>query len=188
MKNNLLKNKSGFTLLEMMIAISLFTVVMLISSNMFLRSIDSQARSVNSKGIQESLGFALAVMSKEMSGALANPTSCDSNCVDTREFFCVTESGGSLFFRNANGECVSYNRIQSGTTLAHMIGAARGSIGYTALTPNNISITRMDFSSVYTHDATYPIAQVTVSIQGQSLINTNHPDTVTMQTTVSIGQ
>jgi prepilin-type N-terminal cleavage/methylation domain-containing protein len=38
------KNQKGLTLLEMLIAVSLFVVVMLISTTMFMRSIESQTR------------------------------------------------------------------------------------------------------------------------------------------------
>lgn len=87
MKENSIKIESGFTLLEMMIAVALFTVVMLISSNMFLSSIDSQSRAIGSKNIQESLNFALASMSNEMAKAVVDPTSCNASCATVRQFF-----------------------------------------------------------------------------------------------------
>lgn len=171
----------------MMIAVSLFTIVMLISSNMFLQSIDSQARAISSKDIQESLNFSLTILTNEMSGALVDPTSCDAGCVDPTEFFCITESGGALHFKNSSGNCVSYSRLIDSTTGANVLSTGDG-INNLYLTPNNINISALNFSAVYMDDATYPIARVTVSLTGESLARETHPESMTVQTTIAVGQ
>jgi len=188
MDKKFIKNNSGFTLLEMMIAVSLFTVVMTISTNMFLQAIDSQARAISSKGIQESLNFSLIIMTNEMSGATVDPRSCDpENCLDSNEYFCVAENGGSLIFKNSNGDCVSYTRVMNANTGANILTISRGGVSGN-LTPNNIDISDLNFSSFYTTDLTYPIARATIYLKGQSLSRENYPDTVSLQTTVAVGQ
>lgn len=187
MDKKFIKNNSGFTLLEMMIAVSLFTVVMTISTNMFLQAIDSQSRAISSKGIQESLNFALVIMNNEMSGAIADPTPCGNpGCSDKNQFFCVTDSGSALTFRNSNGDCVNYQL--NGTVNGSVLSMTRGGEGSAKLTPSNINITGLNFSSFYVTDLTYPIARVTIYLKGQSLSRENYPDTVSLQTTVAVGQ
>lgn len=193
MKKNISKNNSGFTLLEMMIAVSLFTIVMLISSNMFLQSIDSQARSISSKDIQESLNFTLTTITNELAGATVtaekNPAGCspDDTCVDESEFFCVFDDGKSLTYVNVDGNCVTYSSSMPNSQSSVLdVSHENGNSGF--LTPNNITLTSVNFSSLYMADATYPIARVTVSLTGESLARETHPESMTVQTTIAVGQ
>ncbi len=182
----LIKNNQGLTLLELMIAISLFTVVMMISTTMFLRSIDSQTRSISSKSLTESMNYALTIMSDEAAGAIKDPTTCDAVCVDPDAYYCSMSSGTKLAFRNAAGSCTFYEiEIDSSIErlkVTHIDEEASEAEAY--LTPKTI---RLNSFNVYTGSATdgvLYIGELTMALSGQSLTTENQPDILRLQTSV----
>lgn len=185
MKFTIFKNQTGFTLLEMMIAISLFTVVMVVATSMFLRSIDSQSRSITSKSMQESLNFALAIMANGVAGA--KPTASDCGCPVENKFFCISGSSESLTFKNSSDECVTYSVVLDSTRGINILALDRaGSPDY--LTPYNVNVSSLKFFIASVDDLNYSIANVTMGIKGESLSREDYPDSVFLQTTIAIGQ
>lgn len=57
---------TGFTLLEMIAALGVFSVVIVIFSSTFLSLLNAERRAQASAGVQDNLRFALEVMSKEI--------------------------------------------------------------------------------------------------------------------------
>ncbi|MCX6792616.1 MAG: prepilin-type N-terminal cleavage/methylation domain-containing protein [Candidatus Falkowbacteria bacterium] len=187
MKENSIKIESGFTLLEMMIAVSLFTVVMLISSSMFLSSIDSQSRAIGSKNIQESLNFALASMSNEIAKAVVDPGPCDGRC-DGASVFCVLGSGleKKIIFKELDNTCIAY-QLTTFSSDVRVLSMSRDGLTPVYLTPRNINISDLNFNTEYVTNVTNYIAKASVSITGQGLNRENHPDIVSIQTLVTVG-
>ncbi len=176
--------QNGFTLLEIMIAVSLFVTVMLISTTMLVRAIDSQTRSINSRALQENLNYALAYMSYEASGALVDPTSCSVvGCSDATQFFCSYTSNTKLTFKDANSLCVTYD-IKVDTNGVSRLEMKRSTTS-AYLTPPTIQVTGLKFNTGNTTDPTYPIGEVTISIIGQTLNGQNYPETLQAQTTIA---
>jgi prepilin-type N-terminal cleavage/methylation domain-containing protein len=69
MQRNLYKKNNsnkGFTLIEMMISLAIFTVVALVSVGAFLKILDANKKSVNLKTTINNLNFALESISREM--------------------------------------------------------------------------------------------------------------------------
>jgi len=178
----LTSHPAGLTLLEMMIAVSLFTVVMIISTTMFLRAIDSQQRSVNSKELQESLSYALAYMSNEASGVVQDPTSCNVACIDSTAFFCSFSSNTKLTYRNASSQCITYE-IENDGAIPRLKVTRAAESDY--ITPSTIRMTSLVFYVGNTDDATYPIGVATMALTGQTLNGKDFPDSLRLQTTVA---
>ncbi len=176
------QHPAGLTLLEMMIAVSLFTIVMIISTTMFLRAIDSQQRSVNSKELQESLNYALAYMASEASGVVQNPTTCNVACVDATAFFCSFSSGTKLTYRNESSVCVTYE-IENDGAIPRLKITRGAETDY--LTPSTIRMTSLAFNVGNTDHVTYPIGVATMALSAQTLTGKNYPDTLRLQTTVA---
>jgi len=183
---HLRNNQFGLTLLEMMIAVSLFTIVMLISTTLFIRAIDSQQRSVNSKELQEGLNFALAYMANEATGVLQDPsTDCISvplSCASTN-FFCTDNSDAELLFTNANGNCVVFEIANDDSSIPRLQMTRGAAVDF--ITPASIRITALKFSVSNTDDATYPIGRAAMSITGQTLAGQEYSETLRLQTTVA---
>lgn len=185
MKNKMF-NKQAFTLIEMMIAVSLFTIVMLVSTTMFLKSIDSQVRSINTKDLQEGLNHALTIIANEASQAVINPTSCNSEeCTDERQFFCVLESGASVVFKKANNDCVYYSPAGHPSG-AYILQSKIGSAETDVLTPISLNLSYVRFHALEQYDADYPTAKLTIVLKGENLVGGDYPDLIFMQTTVTI--
>lgn len=184
--NYLEHNQSGLTLLEMMIAVSLFTIVMLISTTLFIRAIDSQQRSVNSKELQEGLNYALAYMANEATGVLQDPSidciSVPLSCSATN-FFCTDNSDTELLFTNAGNRCVVFEIANDAASIPRLQMTRGSDVEF--ITPASIRITSLKFSVSNTDDATYPIGRATMSITGQTLTGQEYPETLRLQTTVA---
>lgn len=182
----MLHSNKGFTLIELMIAVSLFTVVMVVSTTMFLRSIDTQARSVKAKSLQEGMNYALSIMANEATNAIQDPTSCDpgfSQCIVGTDFFCAISSNTKLRFRNSNSDCVLYELENDSNGVSRLKITRKDKTGY--LTPEDISISSLKFYAANDNDTTYPIGKVTIELYGQAVNREKNPDTLRLQTTVA---
>lgn len=106
--------ESGFTLMEMLVAISLFVVVILAATQIFRMTIEGQRSALASQNIQENVRYFFEVMSKEVRMAQKNKSNCssllDSNPTPTYKVFNTAEVNGkeALYFENQYGECVVY--------------------------------------------------------------------------------
>lgn len=68
MNNKIYKSsfKKGFTLIEMIVSLAIFTVVALVAIGAFLRVLDANKKSINLKTTINNLNFALESLSREM--------------------------------------------------------------------------------------------------------------------------
>jgi len=186
MKKIILQSNSGFTLLEIMIAIGLFTIVMLVTTSMFLQSIDSQSRSVSSKDIQEGLNYALTIMSNELVKANKD---IGCTCPEENKFFCLSESGDSLTFKNTENKCTIYSLTESTVNSGiNVLSVSYDGGAPIALTPSNINVTKLFFNISNAERDAFAIAKATVLVEAQSLARENYPATVSLQTTITVSQ
>ena len=66
MQNNKLKLKSGFTLIEMMVALAVFMVVMTITLATFLNIVDIQKKTEAFRKVNDNLNFSMEMMMREI--------------------------------------------------------------------------------------------------------------------------
>ena len=66
MQNNKLKLKSGFTLIEMMVALAVFMVVMTITLAAFLNIVDIQKKTEAFRKVNDNLNFSMEMMMREI--------------------------------------------------------------------------------------------------------------------------
>jgi prepilin-type N-terminal cleavage/methylation domain-containing protein len=93
----------GFTLIEVIVSLGIFSLVLLITSGIFTAFVTSQRRNIGEQEVQENLRFSLELISREIrtgyasSFALlpANPSA---------------DQGPTLVFRDQNGACVAHRR------------------------------------------------------------------------------
>lgn len=104
------EEKSGFTLVEVLVSVVLFTMIILSVTNIFKMAIDAQRNAIATQNVQESLKYFFEVTGKEMRMALKNKN--DGRCLDipVGSVYKVESStnGDELFFRNYYNECVTY--------------------------------------------------------------------------------
>jgi prepilin-type N-terminal cleavage/methylation domain-containing protein len=106
--------EDGFTLMEMIVAISLFVVVMLSATQIFRMIIEGQRSAIASQSIQENIRYFFEVMSKEVRMAQKNESNCSSllSPEPTQKYkvYNTAEVNGkeALYFENQYGQCVVY--------------------------------------------------------------------------------
>lgn len=95
-----MKTQRGFTLIEMMVAVSIFTIVMVISSGSLFSILDANSKSQSLKSVMNNLNLALEGMSRGMrmgssyhcgnTGTLSAP----QDCVAGSNYVVFEPSGG----------------------------------------------------------------------------------------------
>jgi len=100
---------AGFTLVEVLVATTIFAVIMLSSTTIFKMALDGQKKSLMSQNVQESLRYFLEVISKEIRMAQRNNGVC-GDFGSTSIYGTTTNSFGEvLLFKNYHGQCVRYD-------------------------------------------------------------------------------
>jgi len=113
---NLRNNQSGYSLIEMLVAVSLFSAIMLAASAVFQSAMESQRSTIASQNIQENMKFILEVMSKEIRSASGDHAGsvCASGGQASAYYKVFNNEnndaniGTELYFKNRNGNCVIY--------------------------------------------------------------------------------
>jgi type II secretory pathway pseudopilin PulG len=112
--NNKKINNSGFSLIEIVVSVSIFVFVVLMVTSIFQNSIVVQKNAISSQTVQEGLRYALEVISKETRSAVANLdpadpvlSSCPLGAINpTYKVFNYDDD--TFYFRNRHGDCVYY--------------------------------------------------------------------------------
>jgi prepilin-type N-terminal cleavage/methylation domain-containing protein len=144
---------SGYTLIEMMVAVGLFAIIMMLSSGAYLIMIGSNQRAQAMATGIDNLSFALETMTRNIR------MGSSYNCGGIGD--CVVPAS-SFSFKNESGVTVSY--FLSGTTLQETVGSVTSS-----LTDASVTITSLSFFA----DGTRTLAQgdqqqahVTMTVSG----------------------
>jgi prepilin-type N-terminal cleavage/methylation domain-containing protein len=176
-ENNKLNNKNhtGFTLIEIVVSTTIFAILMISVGLIFKQSLEGQRRALASQNIQESMRYALEVMSKEMrnaermngAGFAPAPADCTTGGTGTGDndnVFSAIDAdgdpvgGGSgigegdrLAFRNKDDSCVVYELGGIGNHQV-MITRDDGAGAITGpITPSSIIVRDLKFTVLDDH-------------------------------------
>ncbi len=196
--------QEGFTLLEIMVAISIFVVVVLAVINIFKNTIDTQRDAVAAQNTQESMRYVFEVISKELRLAKESDNSCDSiitslgfvgTTANTKLYhYAITNSGNKiLYFKNKDDECVAYY-IENDTNGISRLKIFRDDIsdGFDNIsfyiTPDEIDINSFDFNIIDNPIGAINTLQPRITIRIGIEANSSqdiYRQAINMQTTVS---
>lgn len=101
-----LGDRTGTTLVELIVALGIFTVVVLSSVQIFNMVIRSQQKFLASQNAQDDMRYLMEMMIKEVRMAEVNKGECDTDLVPLNKVY--STDGKSLGFLNKNDECVKY--------------------------------------------------------------------------------
>jgi len=111
------KNRPGFTMMELMIGVAVFSIVMLIILQSFIKVIEYNRKAVMNQGIQDHTEFIFQLMSREIRTAKINYTDYCENfysnnfggTVETNQIYGLTTVNAfpALLFENAQNQCVA---------------------------------------------------------------------------------
>lgn len=103
------RTEAGFTLMEVIVSVALFSVIILTATGIFKLVIDAQRKEIATQNVEESLKYFLEVLAKEIRTA---QKSVGGSCgVPDGEIFTVGANslGDVLSFQNFYEECVVYS-------------------------------------------------------------------------------
>ena len=170
--------KKGFSLIELLVSVSIFTVVMTVSIGTLLSLIDANRKAQTLASITNNLNFALDSMTRTIRtghtyNCTDNPNSLPAGVND-----CTTGASGFVFTDSA-GQRVGYR--MSGGSIERNVASG----GWIPLTAPEITITDMQFylNGSTVADAVQPF--VTISIQGETDIIANAESSFDIQTSVT---
>ncbi len=175
MLNKIKQNNLGVTLIEMMVAVAIFSVVMLSATKIFQMVVESQRSAIAAQNLQESMKYALEVMAKEIRMAQKpNGNECGGNLAG--KVYDTNIAKDELNFKNFNDECVKYyldnNRLK--------IDRDTDS-GY--ITPDEIEVSNLQFEAV---DNVGTIqSRVTIKMDIGAVGKEMHKQIMKIQTTIS---
>ena len=160
-------DRQGFTLVELIVAVGLFSVVTSIAVGGFVSALRTQRQTVGLISANSNASLLMEQMAREIR------TGYDF-CVNGENCF----SSSQLSFKNAHGESVSY-RLQG--------GAVERSVGgnFSPLTSGNVSIRYLSFvvSGNQSNDALTPRVTISMGVSSKELGVAG--SAINLQTTVS---
>ncbi len=175
------KNSKGFTLIEIMVAISVFSVIMLMVSSSIYTVFDSNRKSQSMRSVMDNLNLSLEAMTRTIrfgkdyhcdinSGVQASPQDCASGA-------------NSIAVTDFNGNRVIYKMV--GNRIARTVNG--GSDIYVTGTDVNISTTtfRVLGSTPYSSGSDLYQPKVIIVVDGYAGTKATSRSTFVLQTTVS---
>ena len=173
------KYSSGFSLVEFLVSVALFSVIILSATSIFKLVIDGQRSALASQNVQESLKYFFEVMDKEMRMAQKNNGICSG--IDNAKIFAVSENayGDVLRFKNRYGECVEYALAADGGNLRFQV--SRNS-NYDFISPKKIRVNNLPF---VLSDAVNTQPMVTVNFRAWALDEAQFKSEMKIQTTIT---
>ena len=90
-------SQRGFTLLELITAIGLFSIIVIVAASVFTRFVDVQRRDIDEQAFQEDIRLAVGLFNREARGGFGDTYEAETINGET-----------SIFFRNQNVKCVRY--------------------------------------------------------------------------------
>ena len=137
------KEKRGFSLIEVLVSVSLFVIIIMSATEIFKMVIEGQRNAIASQNVQESLKYFFEVIGKEMRMARRNDGSCIN--VPVGQIFHVSNNGlgDVLYFKNYYSQCVAYQLATDNNTQRFRISRNLNS-GF--ISPQRINIEALRFS------------------------------------------
>lgn len=170
--NNELKKEKGFTLVELIVSIAIFSTVIGAITTIFVSTVRSQQRMMAYQQLLDNASYVLEYMSRTLRMAQKDET---GGCIAIGDNYAVTSN--SVEFKNYSDKCQKFFLDTDSDRLAE----TRESQTY-FLTPNNIEITAFNIDSVGLDPNDTEQPRITIYLEMQLR---GSSETVKLQTTVS---
>ncbi len=186
MFKKLIKNNKGITLLELMVSVTIFSIIVLSSTQIFEMVTESQRNAVAAQNIQESMRYAMEVASKEIRMAQKVDSDCDGafgiGAVAINKVYNI-DSGDTLFFKNKDGQCVAYFLNNSRLTIFR--SGTPDVQGY--ITPDEIIVSNLSFNVEDDLIGAFHSVQpmVTINMDVEAVGKEKHKQKITIQTSIA---
>ena len=152
---------TGFTLLEMIVAIGVFSIAVLIAVSSFLSLQSSEKKIQSSVNIQNNLRFALEIMAKDIRTGESYHCGADSG---VQPLDCPS-GASSLTFKNTLGQTVIYRKINSSIQKS-----SDGGVVFQPLTSSDITVDDLTFYVVGAPSNENLQPRVLITLKASSLV------------------
>lgn len=175
------KSNKGFTLIEIMVAVSVFTFVMFISTGSILSIFDANRKSQNLRAVMDNLNYSLEAMTRTI--RFGKNYHCDINTGSISVPQDCVNGASSIAVTNSSGLQVIY-RLNAGK----IERSTNGGASYSSLTSADVTINRMTFwvlgsASYASGDKLQP--KVVLVVSGYVGVKPSLQSSFTLQTTIS---
>lgn len=183
-----IKNQKGTSLIELLVAIALFAVMIMSSTQIFKMVIDGQRNAVSAQNTQENMRYAMEKMSKEIRMAQISNEDCENlfapPAAAIYKVFNTTDSDTKIYFKNKDGRCLTYYLENSRLKIKSGIG---GGALVNFVTPAKIAVSNLKFSVVDDLIGSFHSQQprVTISMDVKAVGLVLHKQEMKLQMTVS---
>ncbi len=177
---------SGFTLIEIMVSISVFVVILLISSGSILTIFDANRKSQNLRSVMDNLNYTIESMTRTI--RFGNTYHCDRGVVPTYLTRDCSSGASSIVLVDSSGSEIIFD-LSNGNITKSINGSTSN------LTSSDIIITNLKFyvfgsdpycsafSGCVTTDTNQP--RVIIAVSGYVGSKATTRSTFSLQTTVS---
>jgi len=170
-----LKMKKGFTLIEMVVSVALFTVVVVVSTGALMTIIDANRKARSLQTVMDNLNFAMESMSRNLrTGYSYECGGTSGNCPNGKD---------SIVFTDQNGDSVEYEFSES-SDLGSITISKNGAMAKSITSPE-VDIDSLLFyvTGLDVGDNRQPL--LTISISGTAGSDESTKTTFSIQTTIS---
>jgi prepilin-type N-terminal cleavage/methylation domain-containing protein len=168
-----IKNKKGFTIIELLVAISIFVTMILSITEIFAKVNEGQRHAIAAQNIQESMRYAFEVIAKEIRMAKLDEGGA---CIGAGHLYEENAEGTSLKFLNYHNECVTYYLDGSALAVDRDDYKAYAS-------PGTVVVSNLIFSSVDFGGIVQP--RVTIKMEIEAFGKEIDKQKTILQTTIS---
>lgn len=188
LKNKLSKKRflSGVSLAEVIVSVSIFSVIIISSTQIFKLVIDGQRNAIATQNVQESLKYFLEVIGKEIRMARIDKGFCPGVPDDKIYYRTTSSSTDTLSFRSYYDECVTYYLAPDPTNSAikrFKITRVTNGIDLTGfISPKKITLDTLKFS---VSDDNQNQPAVTISLKAHAVNSAQFSSEMSVQTTLT---
>ena len=173
------KNKSGVSLVEVIISTTIFVIILLSMTGIFKMVLDAQRQAIATQNVQESLKFFFEVIAKEIRMAKRPVPGCSHLPASQRFATSSNDFGEILYLKNYHDECVVYKLEEdNGVTRFYVERDGDGSW----LSPRRVNINDLQF---FLHQVSGEQVYVSISLDANYIGREAEHSRMRVQTTIT---
>jgi prepilin-type N-terminal cleavage/methylation domain-containing protein len=177
----IIKDRSGVTLLEMVVAVSLFALTMVMATSIFQSVINSQRAAIASEDLQENIRYDFERIGKDIRTAQRVTT---HGCLPSGMTYWNNNGvGDKLRIMSYRGQCLEYSLRSGQIYIAYPTSTDSNLSAGLPLTPKELTVNKLFFK--ITDNSAKAQAQVTMKVNLSVPIKGSPAEVIDLETTLS---
>lgn len=186
--NSIFKKQKGFTLIELVVSVGLFSIIMLIVTSAYLTLVDLDRKARATSDVMTNLSFVVESMAREI--RTGTGYQCGTNVSGTIFGTNCTSGGYAFRYTDSRSWIITYRLVTDANNKGQIMVDINksGVITTSALTDSRVDINKMDFyvrGVGKTGADTYLSPQASFVIQGSVELETGKVEEFSMQTSAT---